>query len=115
MDDVKAATSSAIESITSLCKLTVVNKLTQNATSSNNNTTNNSTHSEGGQPGGAEGTFVIPDILTKNLCPGDCSGNGRCVNSTCICYSNFTASDCSIGKGKKVIQCLAIPLSSRAF
>ena len=91
----KIATSSAINALTTLCKLTVINKLTKN---NGTDTTSNSTNSEGEQ-GGSKGTFVIPDILTKNLCPGDCSGNGQCVNSTCICNSNFTATDCSIEKG----------------
>ena len=72
--------------MTTLCKLTVVNKLTENTTY----TTNSSEHQDG---------LNIPEVLTKNLCPGDCSGNGECVNSTCICNSEFIASDCSIEKG----------------
>ena len=82
----KTATSSAINTMTTLCKLTVVNKLTENTT----DTTNSSEHQDG---------LNIPEALTNNLCPGDCSGNGECVNSTCICSSEFIASDCSIGKG----------------
>ena len=41
----------------------------------------------------------IPSYLSnivENLCPNDCTFNGRCVNRTCICNEGFTAQDCAI-------------------
>ena len=41
---------------------------------------------------------IPPEIseIVENLCPSDCTFNGRCVNRTCICNHGFTANDCSI-------------------
>ena len=110
MDDIKTATASAVESITTLCKLTVMNEQTKNATSrkqSNTTAYNSTTEEKGSVP--SKPLFVIPDVL-KDLCPGDCSGNGRCKNSKCICNSNFTASDCSIEKGEYKLSVALIPI-----
>ena len=44
---------------------------------------------------------MIPSMEMGNtLCPGMCSGHGRCVNATCVCDGNFTSADCSIDKNK---------------
>ena len=76
-------------STTTLCKLTVMNEQTKNATSrkQSNTTAYNSTAEEKGVP--PKPIFVISDVL-KKLCPGDCSENGRCKNFKCIC--NFSVS-----------------------
>ena len=41
---------------------------------------------------------MVPDIFINLMCPGLCNGHGICVNSTCICYENYTSIDCSIDK-----------------
>ncbi|XP_065827350.1 uncharacterized protein [Oscarella lobularis] len=38
----------------------------------------------------------LPPIIASSVCPRDCSNRGQCVNSTCICETNFTGPDCSI-------------------
>eukprot|EP00795_Rhopilema_esculentum_P008755 gene8755-14781_t len=44
---------------------------------------------------------MVPSLEMGNtLCPGMCSGNGRCINATCVCDGNFTSADCSIDKNK---------------
>eukprot|EP00111_Clytia_hemisphaerica_P003538 TCONS_00010109-protein len=98
-DDIKASTSSAQNSFTALCKFVVIEEFTKNSTSTpqnNNGTKANSTtdKDETGPP-----VFIPPPILVENLCPNDCSGQGACVNSTCICNANFTSTDCSMEKG----------------
>ena len=44
------------------------------------------------------GTMEPPSDLQKEMCPGMCSGNGICINSTCKCNEQFTADDCSVTK-----------------
>ena len=44
------------------------------------------------------GTLEAPKDLRKDMCPGMCSNNGMCINSTCICYEGFTGDDCSVNK-----------------
>lgn len=39
---------------------------------------------------GYEGKFC-----DKKTCAGNCSNNGVCLNGKCICFSNFTGSDCA--------------------
>ncbi len=34
--------------------------------------------------------------LSASQCKNSCSGNGVCVNFTCICYDGFIGSDCSV-------------------
>ncbi|KAL9972518.1 hypothetical protein ACROYT_G018840 [Oculina patagonica] len=34
--------------------------------------------------------------LAERLCPNDCTFNGKCVNSSCICNKGFTSNDCAI-------------------
>ncbi len=46
------------------------------------------------------GSLGPPKAIAETLCPGLCSGNGQCVNATCICNSNYTSADCSIEKNK---------------
>ena len=42
------------------------------------------------------GTLEPPMEIGNSLCPGQCNGNGNCVNATCICNKGYTSSDCSI-------------------
>ena len=44
------------------------------------------------------GTLKPPSNLQKELCPGLCSDNGVCVNSTCKCNDPYIGDDCSINK-----------------
>ena len=46
------------------------------------------------------GTIGPPMDIANTLCPGLCSGNGKCVNATCICDANYTSADCSVDKSK---------------
>ncbi|XP_078703010.1 von Willebrand factor D and EGF domain-containing protein-like isoform X1 [Branchiostoma floridae x Branchiostoma belcheri] len=46
------------------------------------------------------GTSVPPAFITENLCPRQCSNQGRCVNSTCECDEGYTSADCSIQIGR---------------
>ena len=32
----------------------------------------------------------------EKVCANECSGNGRCVNGTCICHKGFGTEDCSV-------------------
>ena len=53
-------------------------------------------------------TFAPPTEMGNALCPNLCSGNGNCVNATCICNGNYTAADCSIEKNKgPTVQAIA--------
>ena len=38
---------------------------------------------------------TIKEIEDK-VCPNECSGNGKCVNGTCVCNTGFTTEDCSV-------------------
>ena len=44
------------------------------------------------------GAIEPPSDLQKEMCPGLCSGNGVCINSTCKCKEPFTGGDCSVNK-----------------
>ena len=46
------------------------------------------------------GNLQPPQAVGDTLCPSDCSGNGGCVNSTCVCNAGFLSVDCSIREGK---------------
>eukprot|EP00794_Sanderia_malayensis_P012364 gene12364-13634_t len=41
-----------------------------------------------------------PVAIANTLCPNLCSGNGKCVNATCVCNVGFVSADCSIEKNK---------------
>ncbi|XP_035695383.1 uncharacterized protein LOC118429110 [Branchiostoma floridae] len=41
-------------------------------------------------------TFSQQEVF-KLGCPSQCSGRGRCVNSTCECMSGWTGPDCDVG------------------
>ena len=34
--------------------------------------------------------------VAELLCPNDCTFNGKCVNGSCVCNKDYTASDCSM-------------------
>ena len=51
MDDIEGPTASAVDSITELCKFTVIVEATQNSTSSSNDTASNSTTDRTGNTG----------------------------------------------------------------
>ncbi|KAK2139976.1 hypothetical protein LSH36_1523g00037 [Paralvinella palmiformis] len=38
--------------------------------------------------------------VTNVLCPSNCSNNGRCVNRTCQCFTDYLGADCSIKKAQ---------------
>ncbi|XP_078693842.1 von Willebrand factor D and EGF domain-containing protein-like isoform X3 [Branchiostoma floridae x Branchiostoma belcheri] len=54
------------------------------------------------------GTSVPPAFITENLCPRQCSNQGRCVNSTCECDQGYTSADCSIQVGRPPVA-LGLP------
>ncbi|XP_061198091.1 uncharacterized protein LOC133206177 isoform X2 [Saccostrea echinata] len=39
--------------------------------------------------------LTLFDYISSFLCPGNCSGNGLCVNATCSCFDGFLGTDCS--------------------
>ncbi|XP_035689590.1 von Willebrand factor D and EGF domain-containing protein-like [Branchiostoma floridae] len=47
-----------------------------------------------------DGTAKPPAFITENVCPRQCSNQGRCVNSTCECNHGYTSADCSIQIGR---------------
>ena len=49
--------------------------------------------SDEGNPAAAE-AFV--EQVAELLCPNDCTLNGKCINGSCVCYEEYTASDCSM-------------------
>ena len=44
------------------------------------------------------GSMEPPSDLEREMCPGLCSGNGVCINSTCKCNEQFIGDDCSVNK-----------------
>ena len=44
----------------------------------------------------SDGELKFNTNLIASLCPNDCSGQGNCSNSTCTCYEDYTAADCSV-------------------
>ena len=51
------------------------------------------------------GVLQPPQAVGNALCPSDCSGNGRCVNSTCICDAGYLSADCTINEGIIIDYC----------
>ncbi|XP_028411917.1 neurogenic locus notch homolog protein 2-like [Dendronephthya gigantea] len=43
-----------------------------------------------------DGSIELNTDVLMSLCPNDCSDNGICANSTCICHEDYTSADCSI-------------------
>ena len=39
--------------------------------------------------------------VAELLCPNDCTLNGKCINGSCVCYKDYTASDCSMSIHQK--------------
>ena len=39
---------------------------------------------------------ALVEQVAELLCPNDCTLNGECVNGSCVCYKDYTASDCSV-------------------
>uniref|UniRef100_A0A7M6DKV0 VWFD domain-containing protein n=2 Tax=Clytia hemisphaerica TaxID=252671 RepID=A0A7M6DKV0_9CNID len=50
---------------------------------------------------GQNGNLQPPQAVGNALCPNDCSGKGKCVNSTCVCDAGYLSTDCSIQTGDK--------------
>ena len=44
----------------------------------------------------ANGKLKPPAALVDNLCPNDCSCNGKCVKGSCECNTDFVGRDCSL-------------------
>ncbi|XP_062592496.1 von Willebrand factor D and EGF domain-containing protein-like [Saccostrea cucullata] len=38
----------------------------------------------------------IIQLITAQLCPSNCSGNGECKDAVCVCQNGFIGSDCSV-------------------
>ncbi|XP_066302881.1 von Willebrand factor D and EGF domain-containing protein-like [Branchiostoma lanceolatum] len=55
-----------------------------------------------------DGVAVPPLAVQQNLCPGDCSQKGQCINGTCVCDEGYTSVDCSLEEGSPP-QLLLIP------
>ena len=43
-----------------------------------------------------DGKLKLETTVLDSLCPNDCSDRGNCSNSTCTCFEDYTATDCSI-------------------
>ncbi|XP_028412360.1 neurogenic locus notch homolog protein 1-like [Dendronephthya gigantea] len=43
-----------------------------------------------------DGILKLETNILDSLCPNDCSDRGNCSNSTCTCFEDYTAADCSI-------------------
>ena len=43
---------------------------------------------------------VLGNQLLLDVCPSDCSRNGKCVQGECHCYPAFSGSDCSKSRAK---------------
>jgi hypothetical protein len=43
-----------------------------------------------------DGSLKLDTTVLDSLCPNDCSDRGNCSNSTCTCFEDYTAADCSI-------------------
>ncbi|XP_070570349.1 von Willebrand factor D and EGF domain-containing protein-like [Ptychodera flava] len=37
-----------------------------------------------------------PTFIFEVICPLQCSGNGECINGTCLCYEGYEGADCSV-------------------
>ena len=48
-------------------------------------------------------TLEPPEVIDNIICPNQCSGNGRCVNATCICDDGFETADCSMKVGEEPV------------
>lgn len=49
------------------------------------------------------GTLEPPVFVANSICVNDCSGNGECMNGSCVCNDAYVGSDCSILKGSPPI------------
>ena len=51
-------------------------------------------------------TLQAPKQLEQISCPGLCSGNGRCINGSCLCNPGYQSEDCSVNvtKGPSLIS-----------
>ncbi|CAG2228376.1 unnamed protein product [Mytilus edulis] len=48
---------------------------------------------------GNNGQLVLPDYVTSNICPSECSMKGRCHQGQCMCNSGYHGPDCSVKVG----------------
>ena len=49
---------------------------------------------------GAGGQKEPPTEVYNEICPNQCSKNGKCVEGSCHCNVGFVTEDCSVKKGK---------------
>ncbi len=41
-------------------------------------------------------SLQLPKEPAGISCPGLCSGHGKCINGSCLCYAGFQSDDCSV-------------------
>ncbi len=48
---------------------------------------------------GPNGKPEPPTAVSDEICPNQCSKNGKCVKGKCVCIAGFLTEDCSVKKG----------------
>lgn len=48
---------------------------------------------------GPDGKPEPPTAVSDEICPNQCSKNGKCVKGKCVCIAGFLSEDCSVKKG----------------
>ncbi|CAG2228396.1 unnamed protein product [Mytilus edulis] len=48
---------------------------------------------------GTNGHLVLPDYVTSDVCPNECSMRGRCHQGQCLCNSGYHGPDCAVKVG----------------
>ncbi|CAG2228388.1 unnamed protein product [Mytilus edulis] len=48
---------------------------------------------------GKNGQLVLPDYVTSDVCPSECTMKGKCHQGQCMCNSGYHGPDCSVKVG----------------
>ncbi|VDI57401.1 Hypothetical predicted protein [Mytilus galloprovincialis] len=48
---------------------------------------------------GKNGQLVLPDYVTSDVCPSECTMKGKCHQGQCMCNSGYHGPDCSVQVG----------------